>query len=160
MILLVTTPQGREGDAILELEWALEKAKVHGTDWKGVLLVETPLTKEEALKRLMDFEAQAIQRVIPLEVIVPARREEIETAVLELAQGINGTFAVRAKVRGNKKLSQRELEVGIGALIVEKFGLPVNLTDPDYTVVIEVIGKKAGIGIVKRGELLRFEVKE
>ncbi|ASJ08117.1 RNA-binding protein [Thermococcus siculi] len=159
-VLIVTTSQGREGDAILELEWAMEKVEVHGTDWKGVLLAETPLSREEALQRLRNFETQAIQRVIPLDVIVPAKKEEIEAAVLELAGRINGTFAVRAKVRGNKKLSQRELEVGIGALIVEHFSLPVNLSDPDYTVVIEVLGKKAGVGVIKRGELLKFEVVE
>lgn len=47
MILLVTCPQGREGDAILELEWALEKVKVHGTDWRGVLLAETPYQRKK-----------------------------------------------------------------------------------------------------------------
>jgi tRNA acetyltransferase TAN1 len=159
-ILLVTAPQGREGDAILELEWALEKVRVRGTDWKGVLLAETPLSKREALERLRNFETQAIQRVVPLDLIVPARREEIEKAVLELAGGIEGTFAVRARVRGNRKLSGRELEIGLGSLVVERFGLKVNLGDPDYTLVVEVLGKKAGIGLIGRGELLRFDVVE
>ncbi|ASA78390.1 THUMP domain-containing protein [Thermococcus sp. 5-4] len=159
-ILLVTTPQGREGDGILELEWALGKVRVRGTDWKGVLLAETPLSKGEALERLRNFETQAIQRVVPLDLIVPARREEIEGAILQLAEKINGTFAVRAKVRGNKGLSARELEIGLGSLVVERFGLDVNLSDPDYTLVVEVLGKKAGIGLVRRGELLRFEVVE
>ncbi|KUH33091.1 RNA-binding protein [Thermococcus celericrescens] len=159
-ILLVTTPQGREGDGILELEWALGKVRVRGTDWRGVLLAETPLSKGETLERLKNFETQAIQRVVPLDLIVPARREEIEGAVLELAEKIDGTFAVRAKVRGNKRLSQRELEIGLGSLVVERFGLGVNLSDPDYTLVVEVLGKKAGIGLVGRDELLRFEVVE
>jgi tRNA acetyltransferase TAN1 len=160
MILLATCPQGREGDAILELEWALEKVKVHGTDWRGVLLAETPLSKEEALQRLKDFETQAIQRVVPLEVLVRTSFDEIADAVLNLAEKIQGSFAVRAKVRGNKKLSQRELEIKLGSLIVERYGLPVNLDNPDYTVIVEVIGKKAGVGVLRKGELLRFEVKE
>ncbi|HDZ36356.1 MAG TPA: RNA-binding protein [Thermococcus sp.] len=159
-ILLVTAPQGREGDAILELEWALGKVKVKGTDWRGVLLAETPLPKEEALERLKGFETQAIQRVVPIDIIVPAKKEEIERAVLKLAERIDGTFAVRAKVRGNRELSQRELEIGLGSLIVDAFGLKVDLSDPDYTVAIEVLGKKAGIGLVKRGELLRLDVVE
>lgn len=160
MILLVTCPQGREGDAILELEWALEKVKVHGTNWRGVLLAEIPLSKEEALQRLKDFETQAIQRVVPLEVLVRASFDEIADAVLKLAENIRGSFAVRAKVRGNKKLSQRELEIKLGSLIVERYGHPVNLSDPDYTVVVEVLGKKAGVGVLGRRELLRFEVEE
>ncbi|NJE05096.1 RNA-binding protein [Thermococcus sp. M36] len=159
-VLIVTAPQGREGDAILELEWALENVRVRGTDWRGVLLAETPLSKEEALERLKNFETQAIQRVVPLDLIVPAKKEEIERAVLELAKKIDGTFAVRAKVRGNKRLSQRELETGLGSLIVERFGLRVNLGYPDYTVVVEILGNRAGIGLLGRGELLRFEVIE
>lgn len=159
-ILLVTTPQGREGDGILELEWALGKVRVRGTDWKGVLLAETPLSKGKTLERLRNFETQAIQRVVPLDLIVPARREEIEGAVLQLAEKIDGSFAVRAKVRGNKGLSVRELEIDLGSLVVERFGLRVNLSDPDCTLVVEVLGKKAGIGLVRRGELLRFEVVE
>ena len=159
-VLIATVPQGREGDGILELEWALEKARVRGTEWRGVLLVETSLPREEAIRRLREFETQAVQRVIPLDRIVPARREEIEAAVLELAEKIEGAFAVRARVRGNKRLSQRELEVKLGSLIVERHNLGVNLSDPDWTVVVEVLGKRAGIGLVRRGEALRFEVKD
>jgi len=159
-VLLVTSRQGREGDAILELEWALERVRVKGTDWGGVLLAETPLSRGEALQRLREFETQAIQRVVPLDEFVPARWEEIEKAVLRLAGKIDGTFAVRAKVRGNKGLSQRELEVKLGSLIVERYNPSVNLSDPDWTVVVEVLGKKAGVGLVRRGELLRFEVKD
>ncbi len=159
-MLLVTTPPGREGDAILELEWALGKIRVKGTEWKGVLLAETPLSKEDALNRLRNFATQAIQRVVSIEKLVPARWEEIEEAAMRLAEKMDGTFAVRAKVRGNKKLSQRELEINLGSLIVEHFGLPVNLSDPDYTLVIEVLGKRAGLGVLKRGEAIRFEVVE
>ena len=157
-VLLVTAPQGREGDAVLELEWALGRVRVRGTEWKGVLLAETPLSREEAIERLRGFETQALQRVIPLDVIVPAGRGEIERAALELAKRIDGTFAVRVRVRGNKNLSGRELEVGMGSLIVECFGYGVNLSDPDCTVVVEVLGKRAGVGVVKRGELLRLDV--
>lgn len=65
------------------------------------------------------------------------------------------------KVRGgSKRLSGRELEVNLGSLIVERYGLKVNLGDPDYTVLVEVLGKKAGIGLARRGEVLRFEVRE
>ncbi|AIU69215.1 RNA-binding protein [Thermococcus eurythermalis] len=160
MILLVTAPPGREGAAILELEWALGDVRVRGTDWRGVLLAETPLSKDEALERLREFETQAIQRVVPLEIVVPAKWEEVEKAVLELGKRINGTFAVRAKVRGNKRLSQRELEIKLGSLLVERYGLKVNLSEPDYTVLVEVLGKRAGIGVVRKGEVLKFEVKD
>ena len=158
--LLVTAPPGREGDAIIELEWALGSVRVRGTDWRGVLIAETPLSKGEALERLRNFETQAIQRVVPIDELVPARWEDVEEAALRLAEKIDGTFAVRAKVRGNKKLSQRELEIKLGSLIVERYNRRVNLGDPDYTLVIEVLGRRAGLGLLKRGEAIRFEVVE
>jgi len=157
-VLLVTTPQGREGDGILELEWAIEKAKVKGTGWKGVLLAETPLSREEVLERLRNFETQALQRVIVFDEVVPAEEDEISSAVLRLAERIDGTFAVRVRVRGNKRLDGRRMEISLGSLIVERFGPPVNLSDPDWTVKVEVLGGKAGVGVLRRGELLKFDV--
>ncbi|WP_297062157.1 THUMP domain-containing protein [Thermococcus sp.] len=158
MILLVTTRPGREGDAILELEWALEKVRVKGTDWKGVLLAETPLSKEEVLERLKNFETQAIQRVVPLDELVSAKLEDIEKALLRLGEKIKGTFAVRAKVRGNRGLSERKLEVELGSLLVGRYGLKVDLSEPDYLVLVEILGKRAGIGVLRRDEVLRFDV--
>ncbi|NJF25845.1 THUMP domain-containing protein [Thermococcus sp. Bubb.Bath] len=160
VVLVVTCPQGREGDVILELEWALENVRAHGTDWRGVLIAETPLSKEEILSRLRSFETQAIQKVIPLEEAIPADYDAIRDAVLKLMKGREGTFAVRARVRGNKRLSARELEIKLGSEIVEAFGLPVNLSDPDWTVVVEVFGKRVYVGVLGREEMLKFEVKE
>lgn len=160
VVLIVTCPPGREGDAILELEWALKKARVRGTDWRGVLLAETPLRKEEVLKRLISFETQAIQRVIPLNVFVPARIEEIEKKAVELMSDKSGTFAVRAKVRGNKKVREKEIEKRVGLAVVSAHGLKVDLTEPDWTVVVEVLGKKAGVGVLGRDEVLKFETRE
>ncbi|ASJ01566.1 THUMP domain-containing protein [Thermococcus gorgonarius] len=160
VVLVITCPPGREGDGILELEWALGKVHAKGTDWRGVLIAETPLSKDEAIKRLLSFETQALQRVIPLDCLLPARLEEIEKKAIELMEGKTGTFAVRAKVRGNKKLGEKEIERIVGSRIVKEHGLEVNLSNPDWVVVVEVIGKKAGVGVLRKDEILKFEVKD
>ncbi len=160
VVLIVTCPPGREGDAILELEWALGRVRVRGTDWRGLLVAESPLSKDEAIERLKRFETQAIQRVVPLDLLVPASLDVIEQRAIELMGGKTGTFAVRARVRGNKKLREMELERKIGEAIVRAYGLRVNLTDPDWTLAIEILGKKAGVGVLGRGEILRFKVVE
>lgn len=160
VVLIVTCPPGREGDAILELEWALKKVRVRGTDWRGVLVAETPLEKGGVLERLLSFETQAIQRVVSLNVFVPARIEEVEKTAVELMKDRFGTFAVRAKVRGNKKLKEKEIERRVGSVVVSAYGLKVDLTEPDWTVVVEVLGKKAGVGVLGRGEVLKFETME
>ncbi len=160
VFLVATCPPGREGDAILELEWALGRVHVRGTEWRGVLIAETPLGRDEAIKRLLSFETQALQRVTPLDHLLPAKLEEIEEKAVELMEGKTGSFAVRAKVRGNRKLREKEIERVVGSRIVEKRGLKVNLSSPDWVVVVEVLGRKAGIGVLKRDEMLRFEVED
>ncbi|WP_010479508.1 THUMP domain-containing protein [Thermococcus zilligii] len=160
VVLIVTCPPGREGDAILELEWALGKVHVRGTDWGGVLIAETPLGKDEAIKRLLSFETQALQRVTPLDYLLPAGIEEMEEKAVELMKGKTGTFAVRAKVRGNKKLGEKEIERALGSRIVKELDLRVDLSRPDWVVAVEVIGKKAGLGVLRGDEILKFEVKD
>lgn len=159
VFLVATCPPGREGDAILELEWALGRVHVRGTEWRGVLIAETPLGRDEVIKRLLSFETQAVQRVLLLDCLLPAKLEEIEEKAVELMEGKTGSFAVRARVRGNRKLREKEIERVVGSRIVEKRGLKVNLSSPDWVVVVEVLGRKAGIGVLKRDEVLKFEVK-
>jgi len=160
VVLVATCPPGREGDAILELEWALGRVHVRGTEWRGVLIAETPLEKREVVDRLLSFETQALQRVAFLDFLLPAELETIEEKAVELMKGKTGTFAVRAKVRGNKKLGEKEIERKVGSAVVGVYGLKVNLSDPDWTVTVEVVGKKAGIGVLSRREVLKFETAD
>ncbi|WP_297487572.1 THUMP domain-containing protein [Thermococcus sp.] len=160
VFLVATCPPGREGDAILELEWALGRVHVRGTEWRGVLVAETPLGRDEAIKSLRSFETQALQRVVPLDCLLPAKLEDIEEKAVELMEGKTGSFAVRARVRGNKKLGEKEIERAVGSRIVEERGLKVDLSNPDWVVVVEVLGRKAGVGVLKRDEVLKFEVED
>ncbi len=155
--ILVTCTPGREGDAILELEWALENVKVHGTQWRGVLIAETSLSKKEALERIKTFETQAIQRFIPFEAFTELN--ELEDKVLEVLDriSISGSFAVRAKVRGSS-ISSREIEINLGRRILERFpNLRVDLSNPDWIVAIEVLGNRVGILVLSSRDVLRFE---
>ncbi|CAB49014.1 THUMP domain-containing protein [Pyrococcus abyssi] len=157
MKFIATCPPGREGDAILELEWGIG-AKVKRTKWRGVLVGETELEKEEAIRKLKSFETFALQRFIPIDSLIPLERleEEIKRLCSKIPMG--KSFAVRAKVRG-AKIGEKKLETEIGGLIKRITGNPVNLGNPDIIVTIEVLGNKAGIGILKPQEILKFEVK-
>lgn len=44
--------------------------------------------------------------------------------------------------------------------IVECYNLLVNLSDLDYIVIVEVFGKKVGVGVFRCGEFFCFEVEE
>lgn len=160
-VLVVTCPNGREGDASLELEWALGDARIKRTKWKGVLLCFTKLKKEEALKRIKEFETSAIFKVIPVDFLVESSEEVIINQGFKLAaEKIHegDSFAVRCKKRGGRIKSEKEIERELGARIKEGLNATVNLSNPKWLVVIEILDKKTGIGVLKAGEVLKKEV--
>ena len=160
--LLVTVPSGREGDASLELEWALGSVKIRRTRWRGVLIVRTDLTKEDALRILKDFETTAIFKIVPLEKWVRSRKEDIIEGGFKLANGRikeGESFAVRCKRRGNWIQSSKEIEVELGAKIKEGLNAKVNLDNPDWYVWIEVLGNKTAISVIKPEEIIKKEVE-
>ena len=60
-------------------------------------------------------------------------------AAADLATGKAGSFAVRAKRRDKRfPLSSAELAVAIGSRVRELYGNPVNLSQPDFTIYLEV----------------------
>ncbi|AAL82082.1 RNA-binding protein [Pyrococcus furiosus DSM 3638] len=157
MKFLATCPPGREGDAMLELEWALN-AKVKRTRWGGVLIGETPLGKQEAIERIKTFETFALQRFIPIDYVVPL--EELENKIEEIAKTIpRGKFAVRAKVRG-AKVGEKELERKLGSIIKKITENPVDLENPDVIVFVNVLKNKALISILRPGEIVKKKVED
>jgi tRNA uracil 4-sulfurtransferase len=60
-------------------------------------------------------------------------------AATELARGLAGTFAVRAKRRDKRfPVSSAELAIAIGASVQRRYGNRVNLSAPDFTIFVEV----------------------
>ncbi|AHF80908.1 THUMP domain-containing protein [Thermococcus paralvinellae] len=160
--LLVTVPSGREGDASLELEWALGDVKIRRMRWRGVLIVRTNLTKEEALRVLKDFETTAIFKIVPLEKFVKSKKDRIIEEGLKLAKARikeGESFAVRCKRRGNWIRSSKEIEIELGARIKESLNAKVNLDDPDWYVWIEVLGNRTAISVIKPEEIIKKEVR-
>jgi tRNA uracil 4-sulfurtransferase len=60
-------------------------------------------------------------------------------AATELARNRSGSFAVRAKRRDKRfELTSSELAIAIGSRVRSRYGNPVNLSDPDFTIRVEV----------------------
>ncbi|MCA6214851.1 RNA-binding protein [Thermococcus sp. 101 C5] len=160
--LLVTVPGGREGDAALELEWALGAARVRRTKWRGVLIARTPLSKEEALERIREFDTTAIFKVIPIDKFVESKKEKILEEAFRLAKEYikeGDSFAVRCKRRGSWISSGKEIEIELGAKIKEELKAKVDLTTPDWYIWVEVLGKETGISVIKPEEIVKKRVE-
>jgi tRNA acetyltransferase TAN1 len=159
MFFMITSPVNRQHDAMWEVQWAVEGCKVIKTPHKGLFLIEAP---RDAAQKIDDYETTAVYRVVPFDSMIPADLSQIEETAVTLCKDKlpdSQSFAVRCKRRGFP-ISSKEIEQVVGAAIVEACNNPVNLDDPDFLVLIEIIGKKAGIGVLPESGIIRKEVMD
>ncbi len=96
-------------------------------------------------------EIPEVENYIPVVAECEASMESIlsctERIVEELKKRNARTFDVKAKVRGKHDFKSRDVTNALTEKLIEKFKL--DWVEPDVTVCVEVIGKKAYIGIVE-----------
>ncbi len=100
----------------------------------------TAATAEAAADRIAErmLDVMGVVRVCRAVKVAKDPQTAIEAAV-EIAAGRPGSFAVRAKRRDKRfPLTSADLAVAIGSGIQQRFGNPVDLDDPDFTVCLEV----------------------
>lgn len=107
-----------------------------------------------------------VEKLIPLDRICYPSVESITTCATELLKDTfspespSQSFAVMAKIRGNSSeagsLSRTDVNNAIAALIDQKKH-PVNLTEPDVVIVVEVVRSIAGISVVKGSDYRLFK---
>jgi tRNA uracil 4-sulfurtransferase len=111
---------------------------------EGVIVVNPVVPDPGAAEAAADRLAERMREVMGVVRVCRAVRvaKEPEAAIAtatELAAGREGSFAVRASRRDKRfALTSADLAVAIGSSIQRRFGLPVNLKHPDFTVYVEV----------------------
>jgi len=165
--LVVSTFRGYENDACSEIWFLLgeigdNESLVEKTEVSGLIVAKTvlnPFKVIEDLRRMMKeqpWEFRYTLRVIPIEVVVHTRLEDITEASLQLSSRIlrNETFRVTVEKR-HTKLSTRDIIKNVAENIDRK----VDLENPDKIVLVEVIGGLTGISLIKPKDILSV-VKE
>lgn len=156
-MILVKTPLGMERVAaswILEVEPGVEvEAKPGG--FPGLVLVKDggPGLVEKLRSKVVEAE-----RVLVVDEEVEAELDRIVEASLRVAERrLKGacSFAVRTTRRGSHDFTSLDVNVRAGAAIKQALNLPVDLTHPDKVLFIEVIGRRALIGVFEGSELRR-----
>ena len=76
--------------------------------------------------------------------VTAAAPKAIESAVLDLAKGLTGSFRIEAR-RASKThaFTSQDLNENLGEVVLKATGAGVNLTHPDTTFYIEVLNKEA-----------------
>lgn len=160
--LIATTHRGLEHEASSELFALLtqigdETPDVMRTRLRGLLIAETNLqpTKvvEEIRKIVIEdpLRIRYLLRLIPIDDVVDTNIEKIVDAVSGLALKIekNNTFRITVEKR-RTNLSSSDI-INSVAKIIDR---PVNLENPEWIVLIEIIGRFTGVSVIKPNHIL------
>jgi len=165
MNLIVTCTRHLEPETEEELIDILEEfgdsdVKVSITNMSGILTVDTNLNPIEVVKkikeRLLDepWSVRYCKRIIPIQKVVESKIEEIGKSVSELSNQIFDEETYRISIeKRNSDLSSKEIITKIADKIKNK----VSLEFADKIILIEILGNKTGISILKKTDILSTE---
>lgn len=165
MNLIITCARHLEQDTEQELRRILEdmgdsEPTVTITKMSGILTADTSLEPTEVIRkikeRLLDepWSIRYCLRIIPIQRLIETDIDEIEKEVLDMKKEIleNESYRISIEKR-NSDISGQEIIARVAKNIKNK----VSLDYPDKIVLIEILGNKTGLGIVKKTDILSVE---
>jgi len=165
MNLIITCARHLESETEEELIDILEElgdleVRVSITNMSGILTAETKLDPIEIIRKIRDMlldEPWSIRyclRIIPIQRFIETKIEEIEKTVEDLSGQILGDETYRISIgKRNSELSSQEIISKVANKIKNK----VSLEFPDKVILIEILGNKTGISILKKSDVLSTE---
>jgi len=165
MNLIITCARHLEPETKEELSSILEElgdsdAIISITKMSGILTAETkldPIMVVRKIKEMILDEPWSIRyslRIIPIQKVIETKIEEIEKTVSSISEQISDGETYRVSIeKRNSDLSSQEIISKIANKIKNK----VSLEFPDKVVLIEILGDKTGISILKKADVLSVE---
>lgn len=165
MNLIITCARHLESDTRQEIVNILDKIgdsepKITITNMSGILTAETKLDPIDVVKKIKEMvldEPWCIRyslRIIPIQKIIETKIESIEDGITDLIKSISAEESYRISIeKRNSDISSQELISRIAKKIKNK----VSLEFPDKVILIEILGNKTGIAIVKKTDILSIE---
>jgi tRNA acetyltransferase TAN1 len=163
--LLATTDQITESEASSELWMQL---RAIGDDepivdrlWiKGLIHARTSLDPTEAIKLLRtEMEKypdsfKNIYRILPIQRLVSTRIEEIAETTQTLAENIpeDDSFRITLEKRRTDLHSREVIE-----RVAQDIDRSVDLEEPDWILLVEIMGDITGISVIKPNEMLNIQ---
>ncbi|OYT62976.1 MAG: RNA-binding protein [Thermofilum sp. ex4484_15] len=152
--LIVKTVKGLERVAAARIKEALGNevlVKARPLGFLGIVTVEGVRDKEEA-KRIVESKVPEVERALVILGECKADLNEIAEVAKRLIRDRLSeaeTFAVRTVRRGSHTFTSIDVNVRVGATVKEVTGADVNLSEPDKTIQVEIIGDKAYISLIE-----------
>lgn len=154
---LATTYRYKEDDLMDELEglfydFGETAAEVHETNISGLIVGKSSKDSElfvpylRAKLKDSPWEIRNLLRFVPIQKVVLTEVEEIRNCLLNLAKEkiINkGPVKILVEKR-HTKLNKKDIIDSVGPHL----NYPVNLTNPAWILLVEIIGKYSGISVI------------
>ena len=165
MNLIITCARHLEPETEEEIRDILEEfgdsdPKIYITNMSGILTAETSLEPIQVVRKMKDMlldEPWSIRyclRVIPIQKVIESKIEEIEKITTFVSEQISEDETYRISIeKRNSELSSKDIITKIANKIKNK----VSLEFPDKTVLIEILGNKTGISVIKNSDILSTE---
>ena len=165
MNLIITCARHLEQETKEELLNILEEfgdpdANIVISDMSGIMTASTKLEPIEVVRRIKEMildEPWSIRyclRIIPIQKVIETTIENIEKTIENMNEQIKSGETYRISIeKRNSDLSSKE----IITKIADKIRNNVSLEFPDKVVLIEILGNKTGISILKKSDLLSVE---
>ncbi len=165
MNLIITCARHLESETEDELRDILEEfgdpeSNISITNMSGILTAETnldPIKITRKIKEMILDEPWSIRyclRIIPIQNTIDTKIEEIEEIITDMSEQIldGETYRVSIEKR-NSNLSSQELI----SKIANKLKNKVSLDFPDKVILIEILGNRTGVSILKQSDILSVE---
>ena len=168
MNLIVTCPRHFEHDTAKEIESVFEKIgfempEITITEMSGILTVKTehePVEIVSIVSKIIEDEPWFIrysQRIIPIHKTTISQIKEIVASIEKIKDTIKEEQTYRITIeKRHSELSSKELITEIANIITNK----VSLENPDWVVLVEILGAKTGVSIIKPDDIISIEKKK
>lgn len=163
--LIITCGRYTEFNALRELESIFyllgdDEARFKKSMVRGVLLGYINLDPHMAIKEIRKliverpWDFRFTKRYIPIDIVVKTDLENMRGAVAELIHKIHENSLFRITVEKRHTFIHSKEVIDAVAPLVDR---EVSLQNPDYILLIEIIGEYTGLSVVKPDEILSVE---
>ena len=165
MNLIITCARHLEPETDEEISEILKKLGDHEpeisiTKMSGILTAKTNLDPIQVVRKMKEMlldEPWSIRyclRVIPIQKVIKTEIEELEKISEYISEQISNDETYRISIeKRNSDLSSQKIITKIANKIKNK----VSLEFPDKVVLIEILGDKMGISVLKKSDVLSTE---
>lgn len=165
MNLIITCPRHFENETLEEIKGILNEMGdtnpiILITEMPGILTISTKINELEVIKNIQEkildepWRIRYCLRIIPIQSTVTTNLEDIRKEIRKLIGVINSDETYRITIeKRNFNISKNEIIKEIANYLTNK----VSLEDPDWIILIEIIGNTTGLAVLRKESIVSVE---